>query len=148
MRYRQILAVCLSALALAACGSSKSDSADAQWAQTGVSASAPRTLGVNAYLWQASLDTLSFLPLATVDPYGGVILSDWYMPSPGERLKITVHISDRALRPSGLKVQLFREVRNGADWQFDKPNPDIARKLEDAILTRARALRLADQRVR
>jgi hypothetical protein len=111
----------------------------------GVSAPAPKALGVNAYLWHASLDTLSFLPLLLVDPFGGVIISDWYAPptSPGERLKVTVHIMDRTLGADGLKVAVFRQVRHSADWQYAETNPETARKLEDAILTRARELRLA-----
>ena len=111
----------------------------------GVSATAPRILGVNAYLWHASLDTLSFLPLASVDPFGGVIISGWYVPpaSPDERMKITVHVMDRALSADGVKVRVFRQERNGADWQYAATNPDTARKLEDTILTRARELRQA-----
>jgi hypothetical protein len=102
-------------------------------------------LGVNAYLWQASLDTLSFLPLLSADPFGGVIITDWYVPTPGvgERLKVTVYVMDRTLRADGLKVVVFRQTRNGTNWQYAQGNADTERKLEDAILTRARDLRLA-----
>lgn len=144
MRIFQILFAALLAVHLSACGSSKSDSRDMEWSQIGVSAVAPRTLGVNSYLWQAALDTLSFLPVEKVDPYGGVVITGWYSPpnSPNERMKVTIYIMDRALRAEGLKVKVFRQVRNGAEWQYVQTNPEIGRQLEDAILTRARQLRL------
>jgi len=129
---------------LCACGSSQSESADWKWSQIGVSAVAPRTLGVNSFLWQAALDTFSFLPVAKADPFGGVIISDWYSPprSPNERMKVTIYIMDRVLRAEGLKVKVFRQVRSGGEWQYVQANPEMERKLEDAILTRARQLRL------
>jgi hypothetical protein len=144
MRIFQNLLAALLAMHLSACGFSKSESVDSQWSQIGVSAIAARTLGVNAFLWRAALDTLSFPPLAQVDPFGGVIISDWYSPpgSPDERMKVTIYIMDRALRADGLKVKVFRQIRNGAEWQYVQTNPEIGRKLEDAILTRARQLRL------
>jgi len=100
---------------------------------------------VNSYLWHASLDTLSFLPLLSADPFGGVIISEWYVAptSPDERLKVTIYIMDRALRADALKVVVFRQVRNGTIWQDATASPDTAHKLEDSILTRARELRLA-----
>ena len=109
------------------------------------SGSSRMTLGVNSFLWHASLDTLSFLPLQSADPFGGVIISDWYVAptAPDERLKVTVYIMDRALRADGLKVVVFRQVRNGSGWTDAQASPDTAHKLEDAILTRARELRLA-----
>ena len=145
MRSCRTVALAFFGLALTACGSSKSDIADSEWVQLGVSASAPRNLGVNAYLWQATRDTLEFMQLASVDPFGGVIMSDWYTPpgSPDERLKVVVHIMDRALRADGLKAEVFRQVRNGTEWQYAVSNPNTARRLEDSILTRARELRRA-----
>ena len=145
MRIFQNLLATLLAIHLCACGYSRSDSRDMEWSQIGVSAVAPRTLGVNSYLWQAALDTFSFLSVAKADPFGGVIISDWYSPpnSPNERMKVTIYIMDRALRADGLKVKVFRQVRNGGEWQYVQANPEIGRKLEDAVLTRARQLRLA-----
>ena len=115
-----------------------------EWSQRGVSAVSPRTLGVNSYLWQAALDTFSFLPVEKADPFGGVVISGWYSPpnSPNERMKVTIYIMDRALRADGLKVKVFRQIRIGAEWQYVQANPDIGRQLEDAILSRARQLRL------
>jgi hypothetical protein len=111
--------------------------------ETGTINVAPhKTLGVNANLWQASLETLSFLPLASADPHGGIINSHWYVPpaTPGEHIKVTVYIMDRALREDGLRVVVFRQERRGSEWQFAQPNPGTARRLEEAILTRALAL--------
>ena len=144
MRVQKIILTVLLAVNVSACGSSKSESADSQWSQIGVSAVAPRTLGVNSFLWRAALDTFSFLPVVKTDPFGGVIISDWYSPpsSPNERMKVTTFIMDRTLRGEGLKVKVFRQVRGGDGWQYVEANPDVGRRLEDAILTRARQLHL------
>jgi hypothetical protein len=142
----RVLPALLCALVLAGCGSSDDGSKDMDTGTSSItSASTRMTLGVNSYLWHASLDTLSFLPLVSADPFGGVIISEWYVAptSPDERLKVTVYIMDRALRADGLKVVVFRQVRSGNVWQDSQASPDTAHKLEDSILTRARELRLA-----
>ena len=74
-----------------------------------------------------------------------MVITDWYVApnAPDERLKVTIYIMDRNLRADGLKVVVFRQTRNGAVWTDAQPSPDTAHKLEDAILTRARELRLA-----
>lgn len=134
----------LLATALAGCGSPKPSSLDIE---TGtINVSPHKTPGVNAHLWQATLDTFSFLPLMSADPHGGVINSQWYTPAttPSERLKVTVYIMDRALREDGLKVVVFRQIQNGSEWQFAQPNPETAAKLADTILRRALALQRAD----
>lgn len=103
-------------------------------------------IGVNAYLWRASLDTLDFMPLASADPFGGLILSDWYQPvdAEGERIKVRVMIRDTVLRADGLKVSVFRQTRNDQGEWLDAPvDPATATELEDQILTRARQLRIA-----
>ena len=135
----RVLPALLCALVLAGCGGSSNDGTKEM--DTGTSIA----LGVNSYLWHASLDTLSFLPLQSADPFGGVIISEWYVAptSPDERLKVTIYIMDRALRADGLKVVVFRQVRAGTAWQDAAPSADTAHKLEDSILTRARELRLA-----
>lgn len=101
-------------------------------------------IGVNAFLWRASLDTVNFMPLASADPFGGVILTDWYSPkeTPEERFKISVFIQDKQLRADGLKVSVFRQVREGNEWRDAATDAQTARKMEDAILTRARQLRI------
>ena len=100
---------------------------------------------VNSYLWRASLDTVSFLPLNTADPFGGVIITDWYSPpeSPNERFKVTVYILDRELRADGLRVAVFRQTREpGTGWVEANVDKRTARDLENAILKRARQMRI------
>ncbi len=141
----RIIPVLLCALVLAGCGSDE-QTTDMDTGATIVAGGNNRvTLGVNSYLWHAALDTLSFMPLQSADPFGGVIISDWYVaPSaPDERLKVTIYIMDRTLRADGLKVVVFRQTRNGAGWTDAAASPDTAHRLEDSILTRARELRLA-----
>ena len=141
----RVLPALLCALVLAGCGSSNDGMKDMDTGTSIASGSTRMTLGVNSYLWHASLDTLSFLPLQSADPFGGVIISEWYVAptAPDERLKVTIYIMDRALRADALKVVVFRQVRSGNVWQDAAPSPDTAHKLEDSILTRARELRLA-----
>ena len=143
----RVLTVVLCALLLTACGSS-SDSNDTETGSTAIeSGSGKITLGVNSFLWHASLDTLSFMPLASADPFGGVIITDWYSApdDTNERLKVTVYILDRNLRADGIKIAVFRQTRASGIWTDAAVNPDTATKLEDAILTRARELRLASE---
>ena len=106
-------------------------------------------IGVNAYLWRASLDTLSFMPLTNADPWGGVINYDWYSDpaAPNERFKATVFILDTRLRADALNVAVVKQVR-GADgqWTAAPVDPQTETDLENAILTRARQLNLADAR--
>ena len=103
-------------------------------------------IAVNAYLWRASLDTLSFMPLNSADPFGGVIITDWHAPveSPNERFKVTAYILGRQLRADGVRIAVFREIQDDTgSWRSATVAPDTARKLEDSILTRARELRVA-----
>jgi len=103
-------------------------------------------IGVNGLLWRASLDTLSFLPLASADPFGGVIITDWYSPpeSPNERFKVTTYILGRQLRSDGVRVAVFRqELSKGRGWVDSKVEDQTGPKLEGAILSRARELRIA-----
>jgi hypothetical protein len=109
----------------------------------------PNAIGVNSYLWRASLDTLAFMPLASADPYGGVIITDWYVnpEKPDERFKCTVYILDTRLRGDGLKVTVFKEVSNGAGgWAPSQVADQTSVDIENAILTRARQLRLSNLR--
>ncbi len=106
----------------------------------------PAQIGVNGYLWRASLDTLEFMPLASADPYGGVIITDWYADPkvPNERFKATVYILDTRLRADGLNVQVFKQVAQNGVWVDAAPSAQTETDLENAILTRARRLRLAN----
>jgi len=102
-------------------------------------------LGVNAYLWRATLDTLNFMPLASSDPIGGVVITDWYSSpeSPSERVKVTTYILDRRLRADALRVSVFRQTLDGGMWVDAQTNPDTAVRLENAILTRAREIHIS-----
>jgi hypothetical protein len=100
-------------------------------------------LGVNAYLWRGTLDTLSFMPLASADPFGGVIITDWYSPpeTPAERFKVTAYILGRQLRADGVRISVFRQVNTRGQWVDVPVTPDTATALEDRVLARARELR-------
>jgi hypothetical protein len=103
-------------------------------------------LGVNGFLWRATLDTLAFMPLLTADPFGGTILTDWYEDpqAPGERFKVNALILDRQLRADSIKITAFRQKKNAAgNWEDAPVDPQMGRKLEDTVLTRARQLRVA-----
>jgi len=102
-------------------------------------------VAVNAFLWRASLDTVAFMPLASADPFGGVIISDWYAPpeTPDERFKVNVYILGRTLRADGLKVSVFRQTQDPQGRWADAPvGADVATEFENAVLSRARQLRL------
>jgi hypothetical protein len=138
----RIFTVMLCALVLVGCGSDKQD---LDSGTTAISGGTSRTVGVNSYLWHATLDTLSFMPLASADPFGGVIITEWYSPpnTPNERIKVTIYILDQHLRADGIKIAVFRQTRSNEGWVDSPVNPETASKLEDSILMRARELRLA-----
>jgi hypothetical protein len=103
-------------------------------------------IGVNAYLWRAALDTLDFLPLTSADPYGGVIITDWYAnpEKADERLKATVYILDTRLRADGVAASVFRETLVNGQWTTAAVSPETNIALENAILAKARQLRLSN----
>ncbi|WP_174280135.1 DUF3576 domain-containing protein [Sphingomonas bacterium] len=110
-----------------------------------LAASKVTTIGVNAYLWRASLDTLGFMPLLQTDSNGGVIVTDWYAnpQAPGERVKLTVSILDQDLRADAIRVAALRQVSQNGQWVAAPVQAATTQKLEDIILTRARDLRRA-----
>ena len=110
-----------------------------------IAAAQTTTIGVNSYLWRASLDTLSFMPLLQTDSAGGVIVIDWYVnPNvPTERMKVTVTILDHDLRADALRVAAQRQVNQNGQWIDSPVQAATVQKLEDIILTRARDLRRA-----
>jgi hypothetical protein len=108
-------------------------------------ASSASPLGVNSFLWRATLDTLSFMPLVSADPFGGVIITDWYEDSKdkGERYKVNALILDKTLRADGIKITLFKQSMDSKGvWRDKKSDTVDARKIEDTILTRARELKI------
>ena len=100
-------------------------------------------IGVNAYLWRAAIDTVSFAPLLQADANSGVIITDWYAnpQSPGERVKLTVSILDQDLRADALRVAASRQVFQNGAWVDAPVAAATVQKLEDIILTRARDIR-------
>jgi hypothetical protein len=111
--------------------------------QADIAASQVTTIGVNAYLWRAALETLSFAPLVQADANGGVIVTDWYAnpSSPNERVKVTATILDRDLRADALRVAASRQVLQGGQWVNAPVAAATVQRLEEIILTRARDLR-------
>lgn len=103
-------------------------------------------IGVNEFLWRATLDTLHFMPMESADPFAGVIKTNWYTAaqSPTQRLKVTVFILDTRLRADALRVSVFQQTKDAAgNWVDSSVDPDTTTKIENLILTRARELRLA-----
>src|SRR5687767_9253633 len=100
-------------------------------------------IGVNAYLWRAAIDTVSFAPLLQADANTGVIITDWYTQptSRGERVKLTVSILDQDLRADALRVAASRQTFQNDTWVDAPVAAATVQKLEDIILTRARDLR-------
>ena len=126
----------LAVLALAGCGKHERPRAD-------LAESRITTIGVNGWLWRASLETLSFMPLLQSDSAGGVIVTDWYANpnNPGERVKVTVTILDQDLRADALRVAASRQVAQGGGWVDAPVQAATVQRLEDIILTKARDLR-------
>jgi hypothetical protein len=108
---------------------------------------AAASIGVNGYLWRATLDTLSFMPLTSADPWGGTVITDWYTnpEKPDERFKATVYILDTRLRADGLKVTVNKQAKDASGQWADAPTAEQTETdIENAILTRARQLRLSN----
>ena len=101
-------------------------------------------IGVNQYLWQASLDVISFMPKQSADPFGGLILTEWYSsPSdPNERIKVEIRILDRQLRSDGVTVAIYKQKAKGQTWVDVDVDHQSMHEMEDAILTRARQIKI------
>ena len=132
----RVLACAAAVSLLAGCGGRKH-------VRTEMAASKVTTIGVNSYLWRATLDSLSFMPLLQSDSAGGVIVTDWYTnpKDPAERVKLTVTILDQDLRADALRIAASREVAVSGQWTAAPVQAATVQKLEDIILTRARELR-------
>lgn len=104
-------------------------------------------IGVNAYLWRGALDTLSFMPLSSADPFSGVIITDWYSPPSvtGERFKATAYVMGRELRSDAVRVVIFRQVLQNGQWVDAPISPMTVGEIEDKVLARARQLREQSQ---
>ena len=131
-------------LSLAACGNAFAlPGHHARPRTVGLAPSQVTSIGVNSYLWRASLETLSFMPLLQADSAGGVIVTDWYAnpDNPNERVKVTVTILDQDLRADALRVAASREVNQNGGWITAPVQAATVQRLEDIILTKARDLR-------
>lgn len=131
-------------------GQSLNESGGLDWAfgkGTGNGGVQSQQIQVNAYLWRATLDTLSFMPLVSADPFGGVIITDWYSPptTPGERFKVNAYILSKQLTANAIQVSVFHQVQSGSGWVDAPVDPAIANGLEDRILARAANLQAAAQ---
>ena len=124
--------------ALSACGGGNDDRL-----QTDLAAARVTSIGVNSYLWRASLETLSFMPLTQADSAGGVLVTDWYADpdNPNERVKVSVAILDQDLRADALRVAASRQVLQNGVWVEAPVQAATVQRLEDIILTKARDLR-------
>lgn len=111
--------------------------------RTNAAAAQVNTIGVNAFLWRAAMETASFAPLISTDSQGGVIVTDWYANpgNPNERVKLTISILDQDLRADALRVNASRQVIEGSGWVEAPVQAATVQKLEDIILTKARDLR-------
>ncbi len=141
-RGARVLVLSASLVALTACASNNTSHTSSNSHHA-----APATaIGVNGYLWRATLDTLAFMPLLSADPYGGVVITDWYVnpEKPDERFKATVYILDSRLRADGLNVTVFKEVSSGGTWVAAPTAAQTSTDIENAILTKARQLRLSN----
>ncbi len=129
----------LATLGLTACGSGGND----ERLRADLAASQVTSIGVNAYLWRAALETLSFMPLTQADSAGGVLITDWYVnpDSPNERVKVSVSILDQDLRADALRVAASRQTLQGGQWVEAPVQAATIQRLEDIILTKARDLR-------
>ncbi len=136
-RAGRALLVAAALAALAGCGGGRDRP------KADLAASKVTSIGVNSYLWRASLETLAFMPLTQADSAGGVIVTDWYEnPSnPGERMKVSVAILDQDLRADAVRVGASRQVLQGGTWVEAPVEAATVQKLEDIILTKARDLR-------
>lgn len=104
-------------------------------------------IGVNVHLWKASLEVISFMPLAISDSAGGVITTEWSedLDHPGERHKINIIIKSTELKAHSLKVTVFKQELRSNIWRDVKPSTQLAQDIEDKILTKARSLKLSQE---
>ncbi len=102
-------------------------------------------LPINPYLWKGSLETIDFMPIASADPFAGIIITDWYasQSAPNERCKINVFIRGYEMKTDNLKVNSFCQSLSNGQWVDIKNNIDNDAKLENAILNKAKKIRLS-----
>ncbi|WP_308911059.1 DUF3576 domain-containing protein [Pseudokordiimonas caeni] len=132
--------VAVASMMLAACGIfGGGDEVEAQKIEARTTA-----LGVNGYLWQATLETLSFMPIEKADPAAAVILTGWQTDpaTPTERVKVMVRFLSEDLRSDGIKVSVVREAEQGGNWVSVPVQASTALTIEESILAKARTLKV------
>ena len=102
-------------------------------------------LPINPYLWKASLETINFMPLSSTDPFAGTIITDWYTSGKniGERCKLNVFINGLELKTDNLKVLSFCQKLKNNQWVNEASNQEDNIRLENAILNKAKKLKLS-----
>ena len=140
----KVLTIAVATAFLAACAGGGDKTRNATLPSYSLGSKGGQATTVNRYLWAASLETLDFLPVFSADPIAGLIITDWYSnpEAPAERFKVNVYILDNALRADALRVSVFRQENATGAWSDAAVNPATSREIENAILTRARQLRL------
>ena len=101
-------------------------------------------LPINPYLWKASIETINFMPLASTDPFAGTIITDWYTAenSLGERCKLNIFINGADMKTENLKVSSFCQSLKNNQWVNSPTNSEDNIRLENAILNKAKKLKL------
>jgi len=99
---------------------------------------------INPFLWRASLEVVDFMPLASADPFGGIIITDWYstVSNEDERCKLNIFINGIELKTQNLKVTSFCQLYKNQKWVNTNPNTENDTVLENAILNKAKKLKL------
>lgn len=100
---------------------------------------------INPYLWRATLETINFMPIASADPFGGIIITDWYstQKNPKERCKLNIFIRGAELKTENLKVNSFCENKINNDWVNSSIKNEDNIKIENAILNKAKKIKLS-----
>ena len=101
-------------------------------------------LPINPFLWRASIETINFMPLASTDPFAGTIITDWYTAenSLGERCKLNIFINGADMKTDNLKVSSFCQLFKNNQWVNSPSNNENNTRLENAILNKAKKLKL------
>ena len=99
---------------------------------------------INPYLWKASLETIDFMPLSSTDPFAGTIITDWYISqtNENERCKLNIFINGQELKTENLKVLSFCQDLKNNQWVNKNTNKEDNIKLENAILNKAKKLKI------
>ena len=106
------------------------------------------TTAVNVFLWRAALETLSLGPLESADPFGGIIITDWFNleEEPGAEYRVTAYILGRSLRTDNIKVAMYVRAAENGKTLTKRAAQAAERRLENLILTKARTIRATQYR--